>query len=241
MIKLLSLNLAHGRAERFHQALIRNRTIHNHLEAVVALLDREQADVVAVQEADGPSVWSGGFCHVGRLAERAAYEFHHRGTHVNWPGIQYGTGLLSRRKLVDPHSLPFARTLPTPRKGLVVGSVTVQGLDVDVYSVHLDFARPGARAAQVRQIVQLARERARPVIVAGDLNAEWVPGGATRALADALDLHTWRPDHPFPTFPTLGRRIDWVLVSRSLRILEHRVLADRVSDHRAILATIGRS
>mgnify|MGYP003884358401 CR=1 FL=1 len=239
VLTVLSLNLAHGRAERFHQALIRNATIHSHLEEVASLLDRVGADVVAVQEADGPSFWSGGYCHVKRLAERASYDWHHRGTHVKWPGIQYGTGILSRRELIDTHSQPFARTIPTPRKGLVIGTVSIEGMEVDVYSVHLDFARPGARRKQVRQIVDLANARKRPVIIAGDLNSGWKPGGAAQVLSEALDLHTWRPDQLFPTFPSLGVRIDWVLVSRSLAIHEHRVLADRVSDHRAILARVG--
>ena len=34
-----------------------------------ALLDRAEADVVALQEADAPSAWSGRFDHVGFLAE----------------------------------------------------------------------------------------------------------------------------------------------------------------------------
>lgn len=240
MLELLSLNLAHGRAERFHQALIRNRTIEGHLEQVAGLLDRIGADVVAVQEADGPSIWSGRYCHVAHLAQRAAYDWHHRGNHVRWPGIQYGTGLLSRRVLVDTHSQPFGRTPPTPRKGLVVGTVDIAGLAVDVYSVHLDFARRAARMRQVRQIVELVKRRGRPVIIAGDLNAQWTPGGATRALCEALDLHTWLPEHALPTFPALNARIDWVLVSRQLAITQHHVLEDRVSDHRALHVSVER-
>lgn len=238
MLTVMSLNLAHGRSDSFHQAFLPTSTIDGNLGEIGDLLERVGADMVAVQEADGPSVWSGRFCHVARLAEHAGYDWHVRGSHARFPGIAYGTGLLSRRSMDRTHSLAFGMTPPTPRKGLVVGTVDLNGVAVDVYSVHLDFARPGARAAQVRTIVELARERGRPVIIAGDLNADWRPGGATRTLAQALDLHTWRPTQEFPTFPSLGVRIDWVLVSRTLQIVEHRVLPDRVSDHRAVLATI---
>jgi len=241
VLTVMSLNLAHGRSDSFHQAFLPTSTIRENLTSVATLLERVGADVVAVQEADGPSVWSGRFCHVARLARGAAYDWHLRGRHARFPGISYGTGLLSRRELKQTRSEAFSMTPPTPRKGLVVGTVDVNGMAVDVYSVHLDFARNGARAAQVRQIVELVRQRGRPVIIAGDLNADWGAGGATRMLAEALDLHTWRPDQQFPTFPSLGSRIDWVLVSRSLKIVEHRVLADRVSDHRAVLARISHA
>ncbi len=238
MLTVLSLNLAHGRSDSFHQAFLPTAAINGNLGDVGDLLQRIGADVVAVQEADGPSVWSGRFDHVAHLATHAGYDWHVRGVHARFPGIVYGTGLLSRRDMTDTHSLAFRMTPPTIRKGLVVGTVDLHGLAVDVYSVHLDFARRGARMAQVRRIVELAQQRGRPVIIAGDLNADWSPGGATRTLAQALDLHTWRPTQEFPTFPSMGVRIDWVLVSRSLEIVEHRVLPDRVSDHRAVLVTV---
>ena len=183
VLTVLSLNLAHGRAERFHQALIRNATIHSHLEEVASLLDRVGADVVAVQEADGPSFWSGGYCHVKRLAERASYDWHHRGTHVKWPGIQYGTGILSRRELIDTHSQPFARTIPTPRKGLVIGTVSIEGVRFELPGRLRTLDRPTVRYRRwdlSQAWVIDPRSRAPLVVVAG--LEEAFDGGCGRIL-----------------------------------------------------------
>ena len=40
------------------------------------------------------------------------------------------------------------------------------------------------------------------------------------------------------TFPSLQRRLDWVLVSREIEFVGHRVLDDAVSDHRVVVADL---
>ena len=67
--RVMSLNLGHGRGEGVHQLLTSDVGIHDNLERVAGLLKREAPHVVALQEADGPSIWSGGFDHVATLAE----------------------------------------------------------------------------------------------------------------------------------------------------------------------------
>ncbi len=238
VLTVMTVNMAHGRADRFHQALLRKRTIKNNLERISRLLERVEPDVVAVQEADGPSAWSGRFDHVKWLAENAGYGWHMRGSHARMAGLDYGTGLLCRRAAREASSVAFARTPPTPRKGMVVATVEHHGVAIDVISVHLDFARKRARRAQVESIIALVKERNRPVIIAGDLNAEWVEGGAPKTLADALNLQAWQPREEMVTFPSFGKRLDWILVSPHLEILEQKVLPETVSDHRAVVAQL---
>ena len=68
-LSLLSLNLAHGRKDRFSQLLLSSETIERNLLDVASYLESSQADIVALQEADSPSNWSGNFNHVEFLGE----------------------------------------------------------------------------------------------------------------------------------------------------------------------------
>ena len=66
-LRLLTLNVAHGRKLATHQALLSPMTVRRNLEEIASLLRESRADVVALQEADGPSAWSGNFDHVETL------------------------------------------------------------------------------------------------------------------------------------------------------------------------------
>jgi endonuclease/exonuclease/phosphatase family metal-dependent hydrolase len=65
--------------------------------------------------------------------------------------------------------------------------------------------------------------------------------GGVQRLARRLGLRAFRPgsgERTFPSFLPLGR-IDWVLVSRELRILGHRTFNDPVTDHCGVVAELG--
>ena len=51
-LTVISLNIAHGRGGSFNQLLLRAGTIRAKLGRIAAMLAREQADVVALQEAE---------------------------------------------------------------------------------------------------------------------------------------------------------------------------------------------
>src|SRR3954463_16388019 len=92
---VLSLNVAHGRGMGWHQALLKRKTIQANLDAVAGMLLREAPAVVALQEADGQSIWSGRFNHVSYLSEVSKLPHSVRGEHVRHPELSYGTALLS--------------------------------------------------------------------------------------------------------------------------------------------------
>ena len=77
-------------------------------------------------------------------------------------------------------------------------------------------------------------------IVMGDFNTEFNhEAGLIRKLSSELGLKTWKPENnDLVTFPKRDKRIDWVLVSDEFRFLEHRVLPDPVSDHRAVMVAV---
>ena len=241
-LSVMTLNIAHGRKRGPHQALQTTRSIQSNLDEVAAVLTSHKPDLVALQEADGPSVLTGKFDHVQRLADEANYPFSVRGEHVKMKRHISGTALLSMLPLHDPTSVTFEPSPPTFSKGFVVSTANWPGADVqvDVVSVHLDFSRKSVRKKQVRELVDHLSNRDNPLIVMGDFNCQWSDRkSAVHELAKSLDLQAYQPEgDDMNTFPKLRRRLDWILISRDLTFAEYRVLDDKVSDHRAVVADV---
>jgi len=242
-IKVMTLNLAHGRAEGFHQTFQKPTTIEANLDRVAEVIRREGPDFLAFQEADGPSLWSGNFNHVEHLAEAAHYPHHLRGEHVRGLGLSYGTALVSRWPARDAVSFTFAANPPTPSKGFVVARFAWPGrpdFEFDVVSVHLDFARESVRRRQIDKLAGELANRDKPLVVLGDFNNDWSdPAGPVRTLADRLGLRVYRAEaKDLATYPSSGRRFDWILISPPLEFVDHGTLADAVSDHRAVVALL---
>lgn len=68
-LRIMTLNLAHGRGTAGHQATLSREQIAANLQKVADLIRRHRPDVLALQEADDPSVWSGWFDHVQWLRD----------------------------------------------------------------------------------------------------------------------------------------------------------------------------
>ncbi len=242
-LKVLTLNLAHGRGQGQHQLFQRTKTIRANLLKAAEVLRRHAPDVVAFQEADGPSFWSGNFDHARYLANEAGFGYVVRGEHVEGPNLSYGTALVSRLRLRDPVTVTFDPDLSPFPKGFVVATVQWPGapsVNVDVVSLHLDFLGKPARRAQAAELISVLKERGDPVIVMGDFNDQWQdPDSAVRLVAEELRLMAFSPGGTeLATFPKFEKRLDWILVSRDLEFLAYETLPDVLSDHQGVVAEI---
>ena len=242
-LKVMTLNAAHGRGNGRHQAFRQRAAIESHLDDIAGVLKRERPDVIALQEADGPSAWSGRFDHVAYLAEKAGCACAVRGAHVDGMDLSYGTALLSTLPLRNPSAVTFAPSPPTFAKGFVVCTVDwpgTPGREVDIVSVHIDFSRKSVRRKQIEDVVTRLVGRGRPVIIMGDLNSRWEAGGSpVRMLAEKLGLKAYRPEADgLRTFATFNTRLDWILISPELEFATYEVLDDTVSDHFAVISEL---
>lgn len=153
------------------------------LHHIAAVLRRESPDVVALQEADGPSLWSGRFDHIHTLSRLAGYDHSFRGDHqrlsVGWRGLDVGlehggqrcfracrSPTPTRRRSAKAGATPRGSSPPRPscrrrRPGRA-------GVSVD-----LDFLYPSVRRRQVEQLVEHVRHRTHPLVILGDFNCEW--------------------------------------------------------------------
>ena len=247
-LTVLSLNVAHGRKDAINQLMLSEQTIHQNLNEVAAVLKHSNADIVALQEADGPSRWSGGFDHVAALAQQANYPWHCRvGQARSWL-FDYGTALLSRGYFTQTLGHSFTPTPPTTTKGFLLGQVAWQPrkgqpttILIDIISVHLDFSRSKVRQQQVTEIMAVLSGRKNPIIILGDFNSEWLADDSVVVdLAKRAGLHSFQPDaENLDTYKSGDRRLDWILISKELEFKRYAVLPDIVSDHYAIIAEVG--
>jgi len=242
-LRVMTLNIAHGRGTAFHQLLQNSAaTVHN-LNGIATMLIRERPDVVALQEADGPSYWSGNFHHVDYLARQAVFSKAVNGMHVDGLGLAYGTALLSRLDLRHAEAITFNPDLAMTPKGFVVSTINWPGqqhVQVDVVSLHLDFSSEKTRRQQALEMIGVMRNRDHPMILMGDFNADWDgEDSVVRLIADALSLKAYDPaSQGQVTFPYRNKRLDWILISSGLEFREYRVIADAVSDHRGVIAEL---
>ena len=245
-LTVLTLNVAHGRRSAMNQFLVSADAHRANLQTIAAFLKQARPAVVALQEADAPSRWSGGFDHVAYLADAAGYPCYQHGYHAdNWMST-FGTALMSQYWLSGSMSHRFRQSPPTLTKGYVRGTIDWNPggrLDeqrrVTLISVHLDFSRRTVREAQISELSEALEHIDMPVIVLGDLNSDWdTEGSSVRRLVEDFGLRAWKPgSQDLKTYKD-KRRLDWILISPSLEFARHRIFSDELSDHRAVLAEI---
>ena len=246
-LDLLTLNVAHGRGTALNQILVSKDRHRKNLGDIASILIASGADIVALQEADGPSLWSGQFDHVAALSRTTDYKAFVHGYHADSWLFTYGAALLSRFPMTGTESRRFQPSWPTATKGYVRGEVKWRNGDdesgartITLVSVHLDFSRKQVREAQIAELVDDLDGLRTPLVIMGDFNAGWsVAESPVRMLARGLDLHVFSP-----TTGALGtykdtERLDWILISHELVFVDYTVLPNIVSDHLAVAARIG--
>ena len=246
-LRVLTLNIAHGRNQAANQLLLEKQDIENNLKIIAQLLEKTNADVVALQEADGPSRWSGNFDHVAYLAREAGYPWYYRANHAESWLFSYGTAILSRLPVAETIQHTFEPSPPTLNKGFLLNRLSWTSnhensrvFNVDVVSVHLDFSRKSVRDEQVAEMSAVLAERKGPMIILGDFNSEWLSDeSVVKKLAENGGMSVYRHDaKDMPTYNS-RYRYDWILVSDELVFIDYTVLPDAVSDHAAVVAEIG--
>lgn len=244
-LRLLSLNMAHGRKDSFSQFFVSEADIRQNLEDIVEFLKRENADIVTLQEADSPSWWSGDFDHVELLAREAGYGWYTHANHVDNIFGTYGTAVLSRFPITRGYRVDFNPTPPTTRKGFTLAEIEWNpgnGIDapltIDVLSVHLDFSRRSKRIEQIADMTEVLGKRTNPAIVLGDFNSTWEDGERElQALAKSKGLKTHLPgaNHLYTYF---AERFDWILIAEELEFCNYYAASDILSDHRAVISEV---
>jgi endonuclease/exonuclease/phosphatase family metal-dependent hydrolase len=244
-LKVLTLNIAHGRGAALNQIFLNRKAFDANLEAISDTIRQTSADIVALQEVDNSSLWSGRFDHAEHIALQAGYRWRAHAGHASSWLFNFGTAVLSRLPIVATHAGKFPPSPPTLRKGFVIGQVAWPHADnpahttpVDIVSVHLDFLSKQTRATQIDQLVETLSRRQNPMIVLGDFNSEWqTEASPVQELTRRLELSTFQPEAPHLATHN-NTRIDWIFLSPELQFKSYSVLPEIISDHQAVVAEV---
>lgn len=248
LLSVLTLNLAHGRKDAFNQMLQRAGTTRNNLLEIADFIYNSGADLIALQEADAPSRWSGNFDHVRFLSENSQYPCEIHASHAKKYMYEFGTALLSRVPYTNSLHHTFEPSPPTTNKGFVMGEVLwnpggtlPEPITVSVISVHLDFSRKKVRDAQIEEMRIKLQDIARPAIILGDFNTDWSKDESVlRTIAASGNLKVFEPHSTeLGTYKNGKHRLDWILISKELEFVSYEVPDIVLSDHQPVLATLG--
>lgn len=246
-LKVLTLNVAHGRKDGFNQLFLSKQTIETNLTGIANILRKQQADIVALQEADGPSGWSGNFDHVASIARQAAYPWYYRANHATSWMFTYGTAIMSRLPISKTIEHTFKPSPPTLNKGFLLSRVLwkpdgshAEQKYIDIVSAHLDFSRQSVRQQQIDEMASALAERDYPMIILGDFNSDWFSDASVvKYLAERAGFKVYKPtEKNMQTYVSKERRLDWILISNELEYVSYHVLPNIISDHFAVVAEV---
>ena len=244
VLRVATLNLAHGRKDSINQLFVLEDTFKENLSDIANVLSDYRPHVVALQEADAKSRWSGGFDHVEFLASAAEYPWRtHESNAENWL-FSFGTALLSVLPLTETIKHTFESSPPTLDKGFVLAQIDWpsgeedKSRKIDIISVHLDFSRQAVREMQINEMVEILSARMNPTIIMGDFNSEWLADvSVIKELAEKTRYVTYMPEsEDYDTYK--DKRLDWILISNDMEFIGYQILQDTLSDHAMVVADI---
>nr|WP_121272289.1 endonuclease/exonuclease/phosphatase family protein [Pedobacter schmidteae] len=143
------------------------------LQAIVNVINREQPDLVALQEVDVYTERSGKQSHQAKeLAEKTGMHYHFAKA-VDRSGGDYGVAVLSRFPIIRAESfrLPLTEGSKGEIRAAALIHVSLFGQEAVFMSAHLDHMSDADRKLQVEELNRIIGRKAKyPVIFGADLN-----------------------------------------------------------------------
>jgi endonuclease/exonuclease/phosphatase family metal-dependent hydrolase len=248
-LRLVTFNIAHGRGLTPIQGFTSLRKLRFNLRRISDLLGKLDADLVALQEIDECSVWSGSFDHLDYIRAHAGFPHAAFGINNRREGLVnlcYGNAILSRYPIKETETIVFG-TRRLGEKGFLFAEIDVGGRIIPVVNIHLHYGSKRKRLLQLDLLIAWlqAKERERggkwavPPIVCGDFNNPGTRDDATAALLSHLGDYGDYSLHPLLglTFPSpLPRRaLDFVFVPPGCKAVRSEVVRSFLSDHRPVM------
>jgi endonuclease/exonuclease/phosphatase family metal-dependent hydrolase len=244
VLRVATLNLAHGRKDSFNRLFVGEDAFKENLNDIAEVLSQYKPHVVAFQEADEESRWNGSFDHVEYLASTAGSPWRiHESNADNWL-FSFGTAVLSVLPMTETIKHTFESSPPTLDKGFVLAQIDWSYGDerksrkLDILSVHLDFSRQSVRDQQIKEMIEILSTRINPTIIMGDFNSEWLAEASViQELVTKTRYTTYKPESAeYSTYK--NKRLDWILITKDMELINYQVLPDILSDHAMVVADV---
>jgi endonuclease/exonuclease/phosphatase family metal-dependent hydrolase len=249
-LRILTLNIAHGRGLSLYQGLHRAKAIEHNLSKIAYLLKRISPDIAALQEVDEDSHWNKRIDLLEYLQEAGDFGYRQMGINTLREGrmpLAYGNGVLSQLPIEHSDNQAFGNAT-LGEKGFLYTEHTLPSGHLPVVNLHLDYKSRLRRIEQVERLIEYLDERHREKgqetyfspIICGDFNSR------DRKPSDAV-LHLFRylqNQCDYQLFPAGGRTfpslmpihgLDFIFVPPQFRVRRSMVLRAYVSDHCPVL------
>jgi endonuclease/exonuclease/phosphatase family metal-dependent hydrolase len=210
------------------------------LDRIAALIQKENVDLVGLQEVDKGVARTGRIDSPARLAALTGM-FCVFSNNYHYQGGEYGNAILSRLPVLSSTNRHFRMLHEGEQRGFLSITFSWEGQPCDFITTHLDYRPDDAeRLSNIEELRQAIAGSASPMtILCGDFND--LPGSRThRAVSDFMqDAWTLQGRGSGATIPAArpNRRIDYIFFAGpQLKVTHIRVLETTFSDHRPVLA-----
>lgn len=249
-LRLLTFNIAHARgASPIHQTFRRVATLRANLARIARLIGRLKVDVVALQEIDENSRWSGSFDHLAYLSQHTGLKHSVYGITNRRLGhfhLSYGNAILSRYPISFHENVPFGRSA-WGEKGFLYAEIVAPCGAIPLFNIHLNHRSRRLRLQQATQLMRHLEEMRRTrgagwktqPLLCGDFNT---PSHHPDAIATLLGFFEQAYNYVLlpktgMTFPSAlpVRALDYVFLPEECLTPRARIIRSMLSDHQPVL------
>lgn len=209
------------------------------LERIAALIKKEKADIVALQEVDRGVLRTGRRdlpAELSRLTGMSVYF----DNNLHFQGGEYGNAILTRFPILQATNMHYKMLEPNEQRGVLQLVLWINEKKLLFMNTHLDFRPHGEpeRLLHVATMKELIDSYNLPVIVCGDFNS--TPDSETHGAMQKYLRDTWEvvgkgPGYSFPSDHPY-KRIDYLWISNQLQPLQSWVPSSHASDHAPVMA-----
>ena len=180
-------------------------------------------DIIGFQEIDQKTSRVGGLDTMKALSDASGYEYYAFAKAINYKGGEYGTGILSRYPIVEFEVIKLDSGSEEQR---CVGHavIDVNGVLFDFFNTHLSFESLDLRTGQYKKLAELLA-KCETYILTGDFNT------AVMTEFDVLPDATLVNNGKFGTFPSSGKAIDNIVISKDWNVVDSGMGPKGHSDH----------
>ncbi|MDQ6525616.1 endonuclease/exonuclease/phosphatase family protein [Nocardioides sp. LHD-245] len=204
------------------------------LERLLGVMQRSGAEVLLLQEVDNRRRSTGSVDQAAWFAERLGGWNSAFGRNVTFGDGLYGTAVVSKYPIVSSVNTPLPNIGRAQPRGLLHVVIDVEGVEVSLYSTHLDNTSANIRTQQASRISSMLAADPRPKLLGGDMNT-WPGSGPERILTSRLsDSFVVAGSGSGPTHPASRprTRIDYLLYGGpDLTATSSSVMPEGGSDH----------